>query len=145
MSEVLTLERFTYAPWATHGRMWIDGKVVYTVERPWLDNAPSISCIPDGYYTCRPRRFFRGDYQAIEILNVPGRSHILFHIANWPEELEGCIAPVSKITGRGGSKSRFAFNHLMRYYGHQAFMLNIRPVMGTVYSTPRGIPDVVDR
>lgn len=113
----LTLTRFCYAPDGTFGLMPVDGVVLYTVERGWLDNAPMISCIPEGTYTCRPRYFFRKEYDAIEVCDVPGRTHILFHKANLPHQLAGCIAPASELGCFGGQwaglASGIAFGHLM--------------------------------
>lgn len=75
------------------GRMTIDGQTIYTVERPWLDNQQRISCIPVGEYYLKERHFHKGNYAAIAIVNVPDRTHILFHKANKASELLGCIAP----------------------------------------------------
>ena len=45
------LERFCYAPEATFGRLTVgEDLLCYAVERPWRDNAPRISCIPEGTY-----------------------------------------------------------------------------------------------
>ena len=65
---------------------------VRTLERAWLDNRRGVSCIPRGSYLCflahSPR--FGPETPHVEI--VEGRSHILIHAANWPKQLEGCIA-----------------------------------------------------
>lgn len=125
----LTLTRFCVADFGTFGKMSVDGATLWTVERPWLDNMPNVSCIPEGTYECGPRPFFRGGYDAIEIENVAGRTHILFHTANWPHEVQGCIAPNSWI-GPGsnacpmrGFDSRTAFNRLMEWMGGERFTL----------------------
>jgi len=61
-----------------------------TIERPWLDNQPSVSCIPEGNYTCqRVNSPHFGD--TFEVLNVPNRSHILFHKGNLMDDSHGCI------------------------------------------------------
>ena len=62
-----------------------------TVERPWANNAPNISCIPEGKYELRRSRFYRRDYDAYEVVGVKDRSRILIHIANTPLDVEGCI------------------------------------------------------
>lgn len=79
----------------SRGVLMIDGRFIcMTLERPWLDNQPNISCIPPGHYTCRRVRSPRfGD--TFEICDVPGRSHILFHAGNRPEDTLGCV-----LTGR---------------------------------------------
>ena len=74
------------------GRLTCGSFECYTLERPWLDNAPNVSCIPDGVYECKP---FSGVKfkDVVEVTEVPGRSYILFHAANLPNEIQGCIAP----------------------------------------------------
>jgi hypothetical protein len=126
----LTLLRFCHAPFGTFGRMTIDEQWIWTVERPWLDNAPFVSCIPIGTYRCGPRRFYRRGYDAIEIRDVPGRTHILFHRANLPSQLAGCVAPNSElgcIEGAwAGIDSASAFRLLMAHYGGREFDLTIK-------------------
>jgi hypothetical protein len=66
-----------------------------TVERPWINNEPNISCIPEGRYRIRRTRYNKGNagagYPAFEILDVTGRSLIKIHVANWPHDVEGCV------------------------------------------------------
>lgn len=135
----LIIKRFCVGPMGTFGTMSVDGVTLYTVERPWLNNQPNISCIPDGLYTCKPRRFYRGGYDAIEITNVIGRTHILMHIANLPERLKGCIGINSELgclygqwAGRG---SRDAFNYLMQKFGGREFTLSIVTEVEAAIST----------
>jgi hypothetical protein len=62
-----------------------------TVELPWKDNQVRISCIPAGTYKVVPRRSPKyGEH--LHILDVPGRSLILIHQANYVHQLLGCIA-----------------------------------------------------
>ncbi len=63
---------------------------VLTLEQPWKDNQQNISCIPPGRYTCQSIRSpkFGATY---EVMNVPGRTHILFHRGNYVEDTQGCI------------------------------------------------------
>jgi hypothetical protein len=67
------------------GRWW-------TVERPWKDNARSISCIPTGTYQVT-RHLSPSKGECFAIHNVEGRDHILIHVANWSHDVEGCIGP----------------------------------------------------
>lgn len=61
-----------------------------TLERPWKDNERHLSCIPAGRYTCeRVRSPKFGD--TFEVVDVPGRSHILFHKGNTIDHTQGCI------------------------------------------------------
>lgn len=72
-----------------------NGGAVYTcktLELPWKSNSNNISCIPPGIYdvvyTFSPR-FMKFMY---EIKNVPKRSGIRIHSANYASQLQGCIA-----------------------------------------------------
>jgi len=82
-----TLQRVWQTSEATLGRL---GEY-WTIERPWADNRPRISCIPAGSYLCKPRIFERGGYRTYEVTGVPGRSLILIHIANFAADVLGCI------------------------------------------------------
>lgn len=62
-----------------------------TVELPWKDNKQEISCYPAGTYQCRkivsPTRG-----KCIEVMNVPNRTNIQIHAANYARQLLGCTA-----------------------------------------------------
>lgn len=117
--EEIILERIASLPFGMFGRIDFGEKTLYTVEREWKNNERMISCIPNGIYTCKRGFFNRGGYETIEICDVPDRSHILFHIANFPRELNGCIGLGESIgiitTVRGPElgviNSRVAFNY----------------------------------
>lgn len=55
-----------------------NGSTFMTLELPWRDNKPQISCIPPGTYKAKRRQTTRFGF-AFEILNVKGRSGILIH------------------------------------------------------------------
>lgn len=128
----LVLERFCYSDSATFGRMSVEGRVLYTVERPWVGNLPRVSCIPEGTYRCRPRPFFRGGYDAVEVCNVPGRTHILFHRGNRAVDVLGCIAVGAGLGVLGSDwavlKSAEGFQLFMEAFGGKNFTLAIRGV-----------------
>lgn len=63
----------------------------HTVEKPWRQNLPNVSCIPNGVYEAERSFFNRGGYKAVEILGVPDRTDILIHVANRAEDVSGCI------------------------------------------------------
>lgn len=90
---ILKLERFAYLPKGTLGQLYLpDGRVLYTVEREWDGNKPNVSCVPEGVYLVE--KFNGAKFKNVfQIMDVPGRTFILFHAANYPSELEGCIAP----------------------------------------------------
>ena len=76
------------------------GNALYTMERPWLNNQPHVSCVPTGRYLLElvpsplVTRITKGKHKfAFRLINVSGRSHILIHPANKALELQGCIAP----------------------------------------------------
>jgi hypothetical protein len=107
---VLVLSR-TYFPDGTNGKLECKGRFIcYTIELSWLDNAKWVSCIPEGKYLLR-RRYSTKLQWHIEVVDVKNRSSILFHPANNAQkELQGCIAPVTKLSGPGlGLESRQAF------------------------------------
>jgi hypothetical protein len=78
-------------PLGTWGRLYLPGFSCVTVERPWLNNEPFISCIPAGVYPVRWSKFWNGGYDTLQICDVPGRSEIKVHKARWPEDVEGCV------------------------------------------------------
>lgn len=98
---MLLLERFAYTPQGTFGRLNGIGEMVYTIERPWLDNAPGESCIPTGDYELEPHS--SNTYpqtwaligETVSHYSEPGktRSAILFHPGNTIDDMRGCICP----------------------------------------------------
>jgi len=66
--------------------------VFWTIERPWLDNKPNVSCIPTGTYEVAHYSSSRFP-NAYQIIGVPERTAILIHSANFADDLQGCIAP----------------------------------------------------
>jgi hypothetical protein len=75
----------------TMGQLIADGVTYQTLEPPWKDNAPRVSCIPPGTYPvilAWSPKFLR----KMPLLGaVPDRSSILIHALNGVEETEGCI------------------------------------------------------
>lgn len=82
-----TLTRFAPTQDGVFGRL---GKYV-TVEEEDRNNAPRISCIPTDSYPCVRSTFHRGGYPTFEVMDVPERELIKFHVANSEEDLLGCI------------------------------------------------------
>ena len=88
----------------------------FTLERPYLFNRPNESAIPAGSYLCQltnsPR--FGVTY---EVIDVPGRSHILFHAGNTINDSTGCILLGASCGELGGQRavlsSRNAFAGFM--------------------------------
>ncbi len=119
----ITLTRFAYTDMGTFGKIGVADVTLYTVERPWLGNAASISCIPEGTYKCKPRWYNGGGYDAVEVLDVPNRRHILFHIGNTMLDSAGCILVNSKLgwvhNMWAGQGSKNAFNLFMQHYNKE--------------------------
>ena len=65
--------------------------VYYTLERPWLNNRRSVSCIPVGEYKGAVQYSPRFKALLPELLDVPGRSQILIHAGNTEADTQGCI------------------------------------------------------
>ncbi len=107
---VISITR-TYFPEGTNGKLECDGILICkTIELPWKMNETKVSCIPEGKYFIK-KRYSKKFQWHLEVLDVKNRSLILFHPANNAlQELNGCIAPVTKLSGPGlGLMSRKAF------------------------------------
>lgn len=98
---ILLLQR-KYGAQGTNGTITYQGEVIcHTIELPDRNNIPRISCIPIGQYKLEKRRYPKHGEQ-IGIPMVLGREAILIHAANNArKELQGCIAPVTTLTGEG--------------------------------------------
>lgn len=60
------------------------------MELPYKDNRQDESCIPSGEYVAK-RIQSPAFGEVFEITNVPNRTHILIHRANWTTDLRGCV------------------------------------------------------
>lgn len=82
----------------TPGVIYFNGvDICSSLELPWKNNHRNISCIPSGKY---PIQFTFSPHfhrKTIELMNVPGRSGIRIHAANYLHELKGCIAPCTEV------------------------------------------------
>lgn len=125
----------------TFGVLRFGGTSVFTTELPWRDNRRKMSCVPLGEYRCALTDSPR--FGSVYLLaNVPGRSHVLIHPANfagdsslgWTTHLEGCIAPCMRVGAMrnkagvmqaAGLVSRPALNLLMAWANGAPFTLEI--------------------
>ena len=128
MGKHLELVRYAADEWATHGRLFANGEYLCcTLERPWLNNQRSVSCIPFGSYTgaVQPSPRFRRDLP--ELLDVPGRSQILFHAGNTPDDTQGCILVGLERAEHEPRimQSRAALIKLMDVLGGESFTLDV--------------------
>jgi hypothetical protein len=126
----LTLLRISQSEQGTFGVLR-DGAIPFavTLEEPWRDNQPTISCIPLGRYTCKrvesPK--FGGTF---EVTNVPGRTHILFHKGNTTDDTHGCILVAEEFAGTNATpmiaSSKRGYDELMaKLAGHDTCDLEI--------------------
>lgn len=135
------LERGPSTDQGTFGVLMFGPHVTHTVELPWRDNKTQRSCIPTGTYQCaivKSPRFGR----VYGVQNVPGRSHVLIHSANfagdvdkgYTTQLHGCIAPCMRVgqmrnnagaMQAAGLVSRPALARLMEWADGQPFELEI--------------------
>ncbi len=63
-----------------------------SLERGWMNNQNSISCIPEGEYPLILEYSPRFRKELWEVKDVPNRSECKFHSANYWYQLNGCIA-----------------------------------------------------
>lgn len=91
-----------YGTEGTNGTITYNGEhICHTIELPDRNNIRRISCIPIGLYKLQKIRYHRHGEQ-IGIPHVLNREGILIHAANnAKDELLGCIAPVTTLTGEG--------------------------------------------
>lgn len=72
-----------------------DGKSIFefkTLELPWLNNWPRISCIPVGTYSIiKLAPTDNIPYEHLGLLLVPKRSGICVHAGNFNTQILGCI------------------------------------------------------
>ncbi len=90
--ETAILFRELQSPEGTFGTLAVGGHKFFTCERPWLNNAPSVSCIPKGNYTVRMTYSPRFRRQMYLLEGTKSRAGIRIHSANLPSQLNGCIA-----------------------------------------------------
>ena len=120
----------------TFGHLVVNDFTCRTLELPWRDNTPTLSCIPLGEYYCvfikSPK--FGWTYSITNVLN---RSHILFHSGNYAGDIKkgfrtdswGCIL-LGKYRGTLGSQgavlvSRVTFKKFILYMNKEKFHLSI--------------------
>jgi hypothetical protein len=92
MKKVTLIQRAISNSAGTFGVLKYQANAWFTCERPWLDNQNNVSCIPVGSYLCRWTLSPRLRKETYEVLNVPRRSGIRIHSANFPSQVVGCIA-----------------------------------------------------
>jgi hypothetical protein len=98
MSRYVHIFRTKRSHHGTEGILSTGSFTCFTIELPWKDNLPNISCIPPDAYLATPRRSPKFG-NVFHVTNVEGRSHILIHSGNFAGDVEkglrthvqGCI------------------------------------------------------
>lgn len=97
----------------TFGRLQFEDFMCYTVEKPWANNEPRVSCIPPGNYSLERHispKFgdcaiiYGGTVSKFPDVNYT-RNLILIHPANRSSDLEGCIGLGNKFGELGGYRA----------------------------------------
>ncbi len=88
----VTINRFRDDGVQSLGDLTVKDFACKTLERSWKNNQSNISCVPVGQYCVRWTFSLRLMRYTYELQNVPGRSGIRIHSANFWSQLLGCIA-----------------------------------------------------
>jgi len=134
-----TITRFDSNEQGTLGKLSMLGKSWFTLELPWLNNMPGISCIPEGIYTVRWTRSPRLKKFTYEILGVVNRAGIRIHGGNLagrkPKYIThslGCPLLGYKVGSIGGQRavldSRRAVTDFERLANKQTIRLEVKNV-----------------
>lgn len=105
--------------------------ICYTLEHGYEGEAGPWAKLPLGTYTCQrgPHRLHGmvKDFDTFEVLNVPGRTGILFHWGNYNKDSDGCILVGDKKVGNMVTSSRKMFAQFMALQaGVDTFTLTVR-------------------
>jgi hypothetical protein len=124
----IILTRTAYLKEGTTGQI-LDNEgrpICLTLERPWENNEPNISCVPTGIYEMELDMRHPGKKTqrlVWELRGVKGRTQIQIHPGNKISHSLGCILPASTLTTQGeilfGASSTAAFNSFMAKMGEQ--------------------------
>jgi hypothetical protein len=105
----ITLQRTLKTSQCTEGKLSLDSTVLYSMELPWVPEEgfpggrPDKSCVPAGEYQLElhdtpkhPKTFALvnpslGVIHEYNSMFPNYRTACLIHVANYPDELEGCI------------------------------------------------------
>ena len=124
----ILLIRTSYLKTGTAGQILDqNGKpVCLTLERPWVNNEPNVSCVPTGIYGMELDMRHPGTEKEIlvwELRGVEGRTQIQIHPGNKIAHSLGCILPCSSLAAQDdelfGSYSRKAFDSFMDMMGDE--------------------------
>lgn len=138
---IVFLQRHSTGDDGTRGTLAVsDGDEEFTcetLELPWRDNAPMISCIPSGEYEC-DFNWSNGLRRFCYLLRaVPGRSGVRIHSGNYAGDkskgfkthVQGCILLGKRAGKVGGQTAVFdsvvAVREFQDFMGEEPFTLRI--------------------
>jgi len=91
MIPILEVVRLEASPKGTFGVLKVNKEIFcMTLEPPDRENAPQIASIPAQQYLCKPHQSQRFGW-TYQVMDVPGRSAILFHAGNVVADTSGCL------------------------------------------------------
>lgn len=138
-SRSIVIQRLEQTRTHTLGRLTVKGSSgadlyeCVCLELPWRNNLPRTSCVPAGRYPIVLEWSPAFKMDLWELKDVPGRSEVKIHAANYVAQLWGCIAPGLKASDLNGdgtidvSDSRIALVRLMAAMGDvKAALIEIR-------------------
>lgn len=120
MPVTLTLHRLSRNAYATFGTLADaeERQLCVTLERPWVDNEHTVSCIPAGTYQASRYHSPKRGYDVWLLDSVPNRDMIEIHVGNVPSDTDGCILVGTHFgetdKGYGIIESKKAFDLLMQ-------------------------------
>jgi Family of unknown function (DUF5675) len=124
------------------GEFWLDGAMeCYYLEPARLTPCYlGHPCIPAGIYRVVLSRSPELQYVCPEVLNVPGRTGIRWHIGNYPSEVLGCCVVGTTVARDFVGNSRIAFNALMeKLQGHEIIAEYHDPELNTRLDSASGL------
>ena len=126
------LIRYNFLNVCTFGLLVANGEIYHTLELPWLNNKRNASCIPVGEYKCiYMAKSSSGKYRNVyHVVGVEGRSGILIHSGNLPEQTKGCVL-IGRKRGNLAScpavlNSRSALSDFVGGMNKQNFILKVK-------------------
>jgi len=132
-----TLYRGQSTNQGTFGRFVSSDYICLTVELPWRNNAPQLSCIPEGKYLCLFKLSPKFGW-VYHVTGVPGRGDILIHPGNYAGDVtrgfrshsHGCILLATRIGNMDGQTagliSATAVRRLEDALNKEPFLLEIK-------------------
>ena len=86
------IERYDNNELGCYGLLAVGSFDCYTLELPWHNNTPNISCIPIGCYIASvDKNITIGKQFVIRLQDVSNRTGVLIHVGNYTTEIAGCI------------------------------------------------------